>query len=228
MNKVSCVTVTRNRVDLLKKCIEYFNYQTHEEKELIIVYYNTDIETKKFLDNNKDSLNEQNIFFHMFVEDIGLYLGAIRNYAIQKASGDWICIWDDDDWYSNDRIEKQLNFCLVNNLIATSLRSILIYSNKYQDLKLSFERSEGWEGSLFVKKEHIPRYRNLAKGEDTPVLLDLVYNHEYMTQFEPDLYVYIFHDQNISGNRHKQTILDNSYELDIKKQRTFKQKLDWI
>ena len=46
MNKVSCITVTKNRVPLLKKCIEFFLTQTHQDKELIIVYYNTDLETK--------------------------------------------------------------------------------------------------------------------------------------------------------------------------------------
>jgi glycosyltransferase involved in cell wall biosynthesis len=139
MEKVSCITVTRDRVPLLKKCIKHFKEQTYQNKELIIVYYNTDDETKQFLLDNQEDLNNHNVFFYMFVEDEGLYLGAIRNIATSKATGEWLCIWDDDDWYANDRIESQLNFCLDNELDSSSLRSILIYSNKYQELKLSFE-----------------------------------------------------------------------------------------
>jgi hypothetical protein len=74
----------------------------------------------------------------------------------------------------------------------------------------------------------MPKYKNLRTGEDTPVVKHLLENNSYKTQFNPELYVYIFHDSNISGTRHKQNIFDESYKLDIKKIREFKQKLDWI
>jgi len=228
MNKISCITITKNRVEHLVKCINYFIAQTHENKELIIVYYNTDTHTEKYLKAQKERLDENNIKIFKFIEDDGMYLGAIRNYAIMNATGDWICIWDDDDYFAENRIESQLNYCLEYDLEATALRSLIIFSDKYQEIKLSYERLEGWEGSLFVKREIMPRYKNLNKGEDTPVLLTLISDYNYKTQFEPELYIYIFHDSNISGNRHKQNILNNSYKLDIKKIRELKQKLNWL
>jgi len=109
------------------------------------------------------------------------------------------------------------------------LRSILIYSNKYQELKLTFERQEmGWEGSLLCRKNSMPKYVNKAKGEDTPVLERLHSEDKLLTQFDPELYVYIFHDQNVSGNVHKERIFDSSLSLDVNKIREFKKKLDWI
>jgi len=228
MYKVSCITVTRNRVDHLKKCILYFKNQTHEYKELIIVYYNNDESTKKFLKENQEDLNSNSIYFHMFIDDDGLYLGSVRNYAVSKATGEWLCIWDDDDWFSPNRIESQLSFCIENDLEASDLRCILIYSNKHQLLKLSFERVEGWEGSLFVKKSIMPKYKNIKTGEDTPVVMSLLFNNKFRTQFNPELYIYIFHDANISSSRHKQEIFDCSYELDSKKQRYFKEQIDWL
>lgn len=228
MEKVSCLTITNNRLKLLKKSIQHFLNQTYKNRELIIVYYNTDENTKKWLITNKEYLNSNNIFFYMFVVDDGLHLGAIRNYGIKKTKGDWICIWDDDDWFSPFRIEKQMIFCQENKLDACTLRSIMIYSDKYQELKLSYERSDGWEGSLLVKKLIIPKYHNAKKGEDTPVVMKLISDYKFLTLFDPELYVYIFHDKNISGSRHKQKILDASLELDIKKQREFKNKIGWI
>tara|TARA_Y100000389_G_scaffold62710_1_gene58809 strand:+ start:4345 stop:5034 length:690 start_codon:yes stop_codon:yes gene_type:complete len=229
MNKVSCITVTRNRVPHLKKCIKYFNEQTHKDKELIIVYYSSDKETESYLKENRNSFIDNNIYFYKFVEQEGLYLGAIRNFAISKSQGDWICIWDDDDYYDEKRIKNQLKFCLKEKIDACTLRSILIYSNKYQELKLTFERQEmGWEGSLLCKKNSMPKYVNKSKGEDTPVLERLYNEHKLLSYFDPELYVYIFHDQNVSGNVHKERIFDSSMSLDANKIREFKKKLDWI
>ena len=229
MNKVSCITVTKDRVSYLKKSIDYFINQTHEDKELIVVYYSNDKETESFLKHNRNSFIENNIYFYKFVEENGLYLGSVRNFAISKATGNWICIWDDDDYYDTKRIKNQLKFCLEKNIDACTLSSIMIYSNKYQELKISFERLElGWEGSLLCKKDTMPKYTNKAKGEDTPVLEKLIDENKLLTLFDPELYVYIFHDQNVSGGVHKERIFENSYVMNIKKIREFKKKLDWI
>tara|TARA_R100000541_G_scaffold48420_1_gene55505 strand:+ start:184 stop:870 length:687 start_codon:yes stop_codon:yes gene_type:complete len=228
MHKVSCITVTKNRLSLLKTSIKHFNSQTHSNKEMIIVYYNTDKETRNWISDNIDSLNSQNIMPYMFVEDDGLNLGTIRNYAVSKATGEWLCIWDDDDYYREDRISEQLKFCIENNTDACTLKSVLIYSNKMQEVKLSFERFEGWEGSLLCRSESMPKYKNLKKGEDTPVVNFLIENNNLKTMFNPDLYVYIFHDNNISGDRHKEELLDNSLELSVNKIREIKEKIGWL
>ena len=229
MNKVSCITVTKNRVSYLKKSIDYFIGQSHKDKELIIVYYNSDKETESFLKHNKNEFEKNNIYFYKFVDDAGMSLGAIRNFAVSKATGNWICIWDDDDYYDVKRIKNQLKFCLEKNIEACTLSSIMIYSNKYQELKTSFERMDlGWEGSLICKKNSMPKYINKSKGEDTPVLERLIKENKLLTLFDPELYVYIFHDQNTSGDVHKERIFDTGIVLDIKKIREFKKKLDWI
>jgi glycosyltransferase involved in cell wall biosynthesis len=227
-NKVSCITVTKNRVPFLKKCIDYFNKQTHENKELVIVYYNTDLETESFLLDFIKHEPISDIKIYKFIEDEGMYLGAVRNYAISKSTGDWVCIWDDDDYYSKNRITEQLQYCLDNELDGCTLDSIMIYSNKYQDVRNSFSRLEGWEGSLLAKKDKLIPYKNISKCEDTPVLFYLYHNRQFKTLKKPELYVYIFHDANISGSRHKDDIYHNSLEIDGKTNRKFKDKLGWI
>ena len=228
MEKISCITVTKNRVPFLEKSISYFINQTYENKEMVIVYYNTDKITERYLKDNQDYLNGNNIFFYKIIEDEGIFLGAIRNFGISKATGDWIVIWDDDDYYTNNRLESQYNYCIDNNLDSSTLKCILVYSERYQETKCSFERAEGWEGSLICKKDIMPKYKNIKKGEDTPVLMYLVFNNNFGAQFNPDLYVYLFHDTNTSGSRHKEELWDNSFPLNARKNREVKQVLGWI
>ena len=228
MNNISCITVTRDRINHLSNCINLFIKQSYQDKELIIVYYNTDKSTEKYLKAQHDRLVENNIKYYKFIEDDGMYLGAVRNFAISKAQGEYICVWDDDDFHAPDRLEKQHQFCIDNELIGCTLRCLLIYSHKYRQFKLSFERDSGWEGSLLVKKEFMPRYKNLKSGEDTPVIDKLTINPNFKTLFNPDLYVYIFHDNNISGGRHKEEILGNSFDLNIEKSRELYDKIYWL
>ena len=228
MDKISCITITKNRVHYLKKCISYYLYQTHENKELVIIYYNTDPDTEKFLFDNEEEFTKQNIKFFKFIEDDAIKLGSVRNLATTKATGDWLAVWDDDDWNCETRLEKQLEFCKDNNMIGCTLRSVVIYSCVYRKFLLTFERYEGWECTLFVRRDKMLKYKNLATGEDTPLVQELLESPTFKTMFNPDLYVYIFHKENVSGVRHKQNILDASYDLGVEKTRMLNEKLNLI
>lgn len=227
MDKVSCITITKNRVSFLSRCIDYYINQTHIDKELVIVYFKDDVDTYNFIYSfDKKKKEEYNINFYQV--DSSLSLGEARNIGVQKSSGDWICIWDDDDYFRENRIEEQLKFCIENNIEGTTLSCILIFSEKYQEGRLSFERMNGWEGSLFVKKSKIHEYENLPKGEDTP-MIEKLYNNKLMkVQFNPDLYIYYIHSKNISGYRHLQNIFDYSLPLNINKNREIKKIIGWL
>ena len=97
---VSCVMPTRNRRDFILQSIKYFERQDYPNKELII------------LDNGEDKIkdlvpNVKNI--HYFHFDIGkMTFGDLRNLSIKNSNGEIITSWDDDDWYGNNRITKQV------------------------------------------------------------------------------------------------------------------------
>jgi glycosyltransferase involved in cell wall biosynthesis len=40
--------------------------------------------------------------------------GMTRNYGIEKAKGEWIAFLDDDDFYLETKIEKQLEQNVIN------------------------------------------------------------------------------------------------------------------
>ena len=104
----------------------------------------------------------------------------------------------------------------------------MIFSEKRGEARVSFNRPVGWEGSLLVRTDIMPKYSNLPSGEDTPVLHHLLGSNEMDTFFDPELYVYYLHDSNISGTRHKERLFENSLELSIEKNREIKKLLGWV
>ena len=222
---ISCITVTRNRTDYLVNCINYYIGQTYQDKELIIVYYNTDTHTEKYLKAQSERLKLNNIKIFKFIEDKGMFLGAARNFAVNKASGDWICIWDDDDYFAPTRLENQLNFCLNNDLDGCSLEALILYSEKNMETRLSPSRITGWEGSLLVKRKEMTKYINTKKGEDTPVLESLFDKKKMGLLVDPELYIYVFHESNTSSSRHKENLFDRSSELSLTKNRELLNKI---
>jgi glycosyltransferase involved in cell wall biosynthesis len=99
MSQVSVIIPTWNRVNLLTRALDSVFAQTHLADEVIVV---DDGST----DNTCDVINEQ------FPEVILLKqenkgVSAARNFGIQAAAGDWICLLDSDDTWQPEKLEKQ-------------------------------------------------------------------------------------------------------------------------
>lgn len=196
---ISCITITRNRTELLLQCINLFKLQTYVDKEMIIVYYSNDKDTIKI----KDVIQENNIIFHEYDVNLKYTLGDIRNYAIEKSNGDYICIWDDDDIYDPLRLEIQMNHLLnEKNKVACTLKREGIFSIVLNKIAISSNRDEGWENSLLCLKSEMPLYAKLNCHEDTPVLLELFKKNKVVSIDYPELYVYVYHGNNTVSFTH--------------------------
>jgi len=55
---ISCVCVTHNRPNMLERVIKCFEYQTYNNKQLVIVYEELDKLTKAYIDSHTFSNNE--------------------------------------------------------------------------------------------------------------------------------------------------------------------------
>jgi glycosyltransferase involved in cell wall biosynthesis len=221
---VSCITVTKNRLIFLKKCINYYLKQDFSKKELVIGFYENDLETKEYLLSLDSTYkNENKISFVSLPENTTT--GTARNIVIENCKGDFYCIWDDDDYYHENRISTQYNFLIQNNYLATALSSILIYSKRKDEVRLGYERTTGWEGSLMVHKSIFKNYDDLCIAEDTPLLVHLDNEKKLKLMFNPDLYVYYLHDSNTSSIRHLEDIFSYSYQLNPNKNKQIKERL---
>lgn len=116
--KISCVCVTKNRLDLLKKSIDCYIKQNYQNKELIIVSQDSDENFKQI----KEYLNiVKRSDISLFQVPDYVSLGSLRNTSIEIAKGDLICQWDDDDLYHPDRLITQFQAIRKN---AKNLASI--------------------------------------------------------------------------------------------------------
>lgn len=96
--KVSCIMVTKDRRDFVKKALEYFQAQTYPNKELVVV------------DDGKDSVEDlcAGVPETQCVRVPPQTVGSKRNVACQVATGSLIAHWDDDDWQSPNRLVLQV------------------------------------------------------------------------------------------------------------------------
>ena len=100
-------------------------------------------------------------------------LGELRNIATRAAVGDWISQWDDDDRYHPERLALQWQamqsqgaaFCfLVDQLHWFDATSELFWEDwQSEAYPLNFVK-----GSMLARRDLLPDYPALTRGEDTP------------------------------------------------------------
>ena len=209
---ISCVCVTHNRPNMLERVIKCFEYQTYNNKQLVIVYEELDKLTKAYIDSHTFSNNIKIIMISLSIPK--LTLGELRNISIQKSDGEYICQWDDDDWYSCERLEIQLKYLLKMKKTASILLRWIIYDDFLKKSYLSFIHA--WEGSILCKKEILTLYPYppIEKGEDVSVIKQLISKHHIaLIENEPEIYVYVFHRNNTWENSHFDNMISSSIEL---------------
>jgi len=206
---ISCICVTRGKPSLLMRAVECFETQTHKHKELIVVFEDDDYITR-------EACKRVSKLFIKMVE-IGASpkrtLGALRNIAIAEASGEFVCQWDDDDWYHCRRLEIQLKAIRQTGFPGCFLARWLVFDTVCQKSFISNQRI--WEGSILCRKDVIIQkpYPDLVKGEDTEVL-EYLYANDYLIGLDdPSLYIYVYHGRNTFGREHWEYIFECSAEV---------------
>ncbi|MCD7929409.1 MAG: glycosyltransferase family 2 protein [Clostridiales bacterium] len=103
-NLVSIIITTHNRENLLKRAINSVKNQTYDNFECIVVDDASDYNIKKSLINVLDDRFKL-IEISKYETKGGNYA---RNLGILNSKGKYIAFLDDDDYYANDKIEKQV------------------------------------------------------------------------------------------------------------------------
>ena len=167
---VSCIMPTANRQKFIPFAIDYFLKQDYKNTELIII------------DDGLESVealipNDPKFKYFYYPDKLGT-IGIKRNLACEKANGDIILHWDDDDWYAQDWISRHVNAHLTTGADITGLNIVALYSPMldkqymYEDsdedkpwvhgATMGYKRSY-WEAHKFI---------DLQVGED----IDFVWN----------------------------------------------------
>ncbi len=211
---ISCICITQNRAPLLLKAIVSFDTQNYPNRELVISYPKQDLETKLLIN---EILKLSDLRIVRIERENGESLGTARNNAIANCNGDYICLWDDDDWYHAKRLAHQFNTMQVNGQFrdASILIRVMLFDATKQMGYLSFPYL--WCGSLLCKKDHILRhpFANSNVAEDAPVIKYL--ESKKLLHYISDsafLYLYVYHGKNALSYFHFSYYLKKSEQLD--------------
>jgi glycosyltransferase involved in cell wall biosynthesis len=142
-----------------------------------------------------------------------LTLGELRNASVDVARGEIVCQWDDDDRYHPRRLELQFaamrvensEFCFLTDQLHLFAADRTMY---WDDWNLEVYPLNLVQGTLLGSKAALGRYRPLARGEDTPLILDLLRRGRRITRLREHgyLYVYVFDGQNVWDYDHHAAI----------------------
>lgn len=110
---VSCCMITGNRRIFGRQAMRYWLRQTYRNTELVIV----DGGEVPLIETLHGDLGRLVGVTYERI-DPGTNIGQRRNRAAEIARGDILMNWDDDDWYSADRVEKQARGLIDGALVT--------------------------------------------------------------------------------------------------------------
>jgi glycosyltransferase involved in cell wall biosynthesis len=192
---ISCISVTRKKSKLLKRAISCFSAQSYPNKELIIIYEDDDLSTEQFLQSQLSA--DSSIRFFCVPSTPKMALGELRNLAIELAKGEFICQWDDDDWYHVNRLSIQYEQLRIKDCSGSIMTQWLVFDTLTTAAYISNVRL--WEGSILCKKSilQLKPYEHKPIGEDTATIDFLAeLNHICLLDKLPGLYIYVYHGHN--------------------------------
>jgi glycosyltransferase involved in cell wall biosynthesis len=167
---VSCVMVTKNRLPLARRAVECFVAQTWGNKELVVVD-DGDEDYTAMLDAYRASAP---IRYFRVKPEPGARLGDLRNLSLDRADGEFIAQWDDDEWYHPERIAVQTR-ALAGGLDVAVLRNTLYHLDRpgfVNDLFKTSMRGGTTPGTILQRRSNV-RYRSMSRAEDTEYLARL-------------------------------------------------------
>ncbi len=209
---ISCLTVTQpSRLSLVALAVGDFARQTHADSELVMVH-----EGDEGFDSKLRHIAETHSShrIHVHAAAAGTSLGALRNLSVQFARGDCICQWDDDDRHHPLRLElqyaalleQQADFCfpLRSTALGFPQRGELFWDDWEVDpYPLNFV-----QGTLLGHKAAMPLYPEIARGEDTELVLRMMRAQRAIVRLRDRgwAYIYVYHGANVFPAAHHAAI----------------------
>lgn len=129
---VSIITPTYNHENYIKECIESVLKQSYPYWEMVII---DDGSTDKTCEIVSNYLDDRIIYIKQ--NNIGPYnLGKTYNKALSICHGELIAILEGDDFWPEDKLEKQVKAFEDPEVILSHGRSKIVYSNKIRKINI--------------------------------------------------------------------------------------------
>ncbi|WP_073233156.1 glycosyltransferase family 2 protein [Pedobacter caeni] len=172
---------TANRQKFIPLTVEYFLQQDYKNAELIII------------DDGKESIKyliPDHPKIRYFYTSPMSTIGIKRNYACEKAIGEIIIHWDDDDWYASDWISRQVKALEESKADICGLDNITFFSplvGKFWKYVDSGNERPWLSGATFVYRKSFWKqhpFKDLQVGED----------YDYIWNSGASLFAHNYHD----------------------------------
>lgn len=160
---VSCIMPTANRADFIPSAIDNFLKQDYPNKELVIIDDG---------EHPVKGLVPDDPRLHYFYFEPKSTTGTKRNWACERAQGELIMHWDDDDWYAADWVSYQAHALLNSDADIAGINQVQFFSpgvNRYWMTKNSNSKRPWLTGaSLTYRKSFWEKhpFKDLRVGED--------------------------------------------------------------
>jgi len=195
---VSCIMPTYNRRAYVSQALQSFLQQDYPNRELIVIDDGTD--------PIEDLIpTETNIRYVRLPRR--LTIGAKRNLACQHARGEIIAHWDDDDWYSPDRLRYQVAPIVAGAADVTGLENKFVLALPAGEFwttdarlheRMFVENVHG--GTLVYRKDVWAQgsgYPEVNLAEDAWLVYRATRNGKRLQRLSnPGVFVYVRHDRN--------------------------------
>lgn len=207
---ISCLMVTQaSRLGLARQAIDDFMAQTHAARELVVIHDgggDCDAALRAAATNAAAPIRVAR-------QAPGATLGRLRNAAVAEAAGDFVCQWDDDDRYHPERLTVQwsalqsarADFCFLSDQLHWFPARGEMYWDDWngEPYPLNFV-----QGTLLGRRAAMPGYPELARGEDTALVRELVRRGNPITRIRDAgwCYVYVYHGGNAFDFAHHAAI----------------------
>ena len=180
---VSCIMPTGNRQQFIPYAIDYFLHQDYRNSELIIL---DDGITPSY------SLVSDNSRIRYYYSPLPQVLGSKRNCCCEKARGEIIVHLDDDDWYAEDWISKQVNELMTSGADVTGLNNVNFFLTdlnkkwKYRDMEHQAPWAYGGTLAYWKSFWAAHPFKNMHAGEDNEFVRIAnvkIHNHNYTSDY---------------------------------------------
>jgi glycosyltransferase involved in cell wall biosynthesis len=213
--KISCLTVTLNRLVLLKESIQCYCRQTYPNRELVIVTDGTP-RYRQAISDYLRWLGRDDIRL-ITVPPSAQTLGALRNVSLAAATGEVVCQWDDDDLNHPQRLDCQFAHLTVEKSDACCFTDQLQFffaerALSWSDWRVRDETIDQLiPGTLMAHRAARLRYPEAtdvaSAGEDSFLLKELAENGNVVPFRDAGfLNVYSYHGKNVFSEVHHRRI----------------------
>jgi glycosyltransferase involved in cell wall biosynthesis len=156
---VSIIMNCLNGSKYLNEAIKSVLDQTYRNWEIIFFDNNSTDQSRSIL----QKYNEKRIKY--FKSKVTHTLYKARNLAVKKSKGDLIAFLDVDDWWTKNKLKKQVNFFLTNKAVDVIYSNVFLFNEKKKKKKIFIKKklNTGKITQKLINKYELPILSSVVK-----------------------------------------------------------------